>query len=72
MYTLYGHEGAAMATQFSPSGDYFASAGQDSVVMVWKSNLNQFEQELIDDQGGQTIINLSDKSTKENKNPTSG
>lgn len=40
--------------QFSPSGDYFTSGGNDSVVMIWKSNLNQFEQELIDDFGGKT------------------
>jgi WD40 repeat protein len=39
---------------FSPSGDYFTSGGSDGVVMIWKSNLNDFEMELIDDFGGKT------------------
>jgi len=30
------------------------SGGDDSVVMIWKSHLNQFEQEVIDDFGGRT------------------
>jgi centriolar protein POC1 len=41
LYTLYGHEGASTAANFSPCGDYFCSAGVDSIVMVWKSNLNE-------------------------------
>ena len=52
MYTLYGHEGASTCANFSPCGDYFCSAGRDSVVMVWKSNLNEDENECIDDLGG--------------------
>lgn len=51
LYTLYGHEGASTAVNFSPCGDYFCSAGIDSVVMVWKSNLNEQETELIEDIG---------------------
>lgn len=51
MYTLYGHEGASTAVNFSPCGDYFTSAGIDSVVMVWKSNLSEQDQELIEDIG---------------------
>jgi len=39
---------------FSPCGDYFASSGADSIVNVWKSNLNETELELIDDFGGKT------------------
>ncbi len=31
-YTLHGHEGATMGVAFSPSGDYFASAGADEQV----------------------------------------
>ena len=53
---MYGHEGAANTVNFSPSGDYFTSSGNDSVVMIWKSNLNEFEQELIDDFGGKTSV----------------
>jgi WD40 repeat protein len=51
LYTLYGHEGASTSVNFSPCGDYFCSAGIDSVVMVWKSNLNENEQEMIEDLG---------------------
>ena len=58
MYTLYGHEGDCAAATFSPSGDYFTSGGSDGVVMTWKSNLNEFEQELIDDFGGKTSMIL--------------
>ena len=36
---------------FSPCGDYFTSAGIDSVVMVWKSNLSEQDYELIEDIG---------------------
>lgn len=54
MYSLYGHEGTASSVSFSPAGDYFTSAGSDGVVMIWKSNLNDFEMELIDDFGGKT------------------
>jgi hypothetical protein len=39
LYTLYGHEGATTAVNFSPDGDYLCSGGADSVVMVWLSNL---------------------------------
>jgi centriolar protein POC1 len=40
LYTLYGHKyGATTAAMFSPNGDFFASGGADSQVMVWKSNL---------------------------------
>lgn len=48
LYTLYGHEvriifyskGPASAVNFSYEGDFFFSGGVDSVVMVWKSNVN--------------------------------
>lgn len=67
LYTLYGHEGPANSVNFSPSGDYFTSGGSDAVIMIWKSNLNQFEQELIDDFGGKTMANGApiDKENKE-------
>ena len=51
LYTLYGHEGASTAVNFSPCGDYFTSAGSDSIVMVWKSNLCESEQERIEEFG---------------------
>ena len=54
LYTLYGHEGASSAASFSPSGDYFATGGADSVVMVWKSNLEETDNEFIEDFGAKS------------------
>jgi hypothetical protein len=34
-------KGAALAVAFSKGGDYFASAGQDDQVMVWKTNFDK-------------------------------
>jgi centriolar protein POC1 len=56
LYTLYGHVGSTNTCQFSPSGDYFSTGGNDSVVMIWKSNLNELEREVIDDFGGKTTV----------------
>jgi len=64
LYTLYGHEGSSNTVNFSPSGDYFTSSGNDAVVMIWKSNLNEFEQELIDDFGGKTSVLPTSGSVK--------
>jgi WD40 repeat protein len=41
LYTLYGHEGETSSGSFSPAGDFFCTGGKDSVILVWKSNLNQ-------------------------------
>eukprot|EP00356_Strombidium_inclinatum_P013428 CAMPEP_0170485544 /NCGR_PEP_ID=MMETSP0208-20121228/4798_1 /TAXON_ID=197538 /ORGANISM="Strombidium inclinatum, Strain S3" /LENGTH=96 /DNA_ID=CAMNT_0010759233 /DNA_START=672 /DNA_END=961 /DNA_ORIENTATION=+ len=54
LYTLYGHEGASTSAAFSPCGDYFTTGGSDSVVMVWKSNLDENEQEFIEDFGAKS------------------
>ena len=54
LYTLYGHEGSSTSAAFSPCGDYFTTGGGDSVVMVWKSNLDENEQEFIEDFGAKT------------------
>ena len=56
LYTLYGHEGATTAVGFSPCGDYFGSGGDDSIVMVWKSNLSETESESIEEGGLKTIM----------------
>ena len=45
LYSLYGHEGSANACSLSPGGDFFTTSGADSVVLVWKSNLNEIETE---------------------------
>ena len=40
-YTLHGHEGAATCAAFAPGGDFFASAGADEQVMVWRTNFDR-------------------------------
>lgn len=60
LFTLYGHEGSASAVNFSPCGDYFASGGEDSIVMTWKSNLSSGGKEdtsegLINVAGGHSM-----------------
>jgi WD40 repeat protein len=43
-YTLHGHKnGPTTTATFSPQGDFFATGGTDSQVMVWKSNFDQIE-----------------------------
>ena len=37
-YTLFGHDGNSTSCTFSNHGDYFATGGSDSLVMLWKSN----------------------------------
>ena len=59
LYTLYGHEGASTSAAFSPCGDYFTTGGSDSVVMVWKSNLDETDQEFIEDFGAKTGDNTA-------------
>ena len=54
LYTLYGHEGSSTSASFSPCGDYFTTGGGDSVVMVWKSNMDENEQEFIEDFGAKS------------------
>lgn len=39
LYTLYGHDGPTTSATFSPAGDYFVTGGKDSVILIWKSNL---------------------------------
>lgn len=41
MYTLHAHEGCTNSVGFSPAGDYFASAGVDEQVMVWRTNFDR-------------------------------
>ena len=43
-YTLHGHKnGPTTAAVFSPNGDFFATGGSDSQVMVWKSNFDSVD-----------------------------
>ena len=41
LYTLHGHQGKCTASAFAPQGGFFASGGEDKMVMVWKSNLSR-------------------------------
>ncbi len=44
-YTLHGHKGGPTTSAvFSPNSDFFATAGSDAQVMVWKSNLDSVAQ----------------------------
>jgi len=38
LFSLHGHSGAANTVSFSHSGDYFATGGDDKLVLLWKSN----------------------------------
>lgn len=49
---------------FSPSGDYFTSSGADSVVMCWKSNLNEVDTEFIEEFGGKNKLNQNKGAIK--------
>lgn len=44
---MYGHNGGVNACSFSKYGDYFATGGVDSIVMLWKTNLEQEKTESI-------------------------
>lgn len=46
LYTLHGHQGGATTVAvFSPQGNFFASSGADSRVLVWKTNFDFFIKE---------------------------
>ncbi|KAJ3104556.1 POC1 centriolar protein A [Phlyctochytrium planicorne] len=41
-FTLHGHKfGPTLSATFSPEGDFFASGGSDSQIMVWRSNFDR-------------------------------
>ena len=41
VYDLRGHDSKAVnAVAFSPSGDYLASGGDDNLVFVWRTNID--------------------------------
>ena len=40
-YTLHGHQSASTASAFSPDGSFFASGGDDSQVLIWKTNFDR-------------------------------
>lgn len=42
-WTVFGHEGNVKTIEFNEKGDYFATGGDDKLVMIWMSN---FDREL--------------------------
>jgi centriolar protein POC1 len=40
LYTLSGHQGATTSVNFSHYGEFIATGGQDGLVTLWNSNLN--------------------------------
>ncbi|CAK1578684.1 unnamed protein product [Parnassius mnemosyne] len=45
IFTLSGHGGSVNSVNFSNSGDSFASAGEDKLVFIWKTNFTEFANE---------------------------
>jgi len=35
-WTVFGHEGEIKTIQFNEKGDYFATGGDDKLVMIWQ------------------------------------
>lgn len=42
IFTLSGHSGAVNSVSFSPSGDFFASAGEDKLVSIIPTYLLEY------------------------------
>ena len=68
LFTLYGHDNAVTAINFSECGDYFATGGEDMIVNVWKSNLDSGpETDTLDDVAGLISIGgLRDTTIRSN------
>lgn len=70
IYTLQAHENSVNALVFSQDGEFFASAGADRRVIVWKSNFAKEKlTELAFEMSTLTIDRQSDKTpivTKDN------
>ena len=62
LYTLYGHERTASAVQFSSTEEFFVGGEVDSRIMVWKSNIERSEENVIE------MPKKPAKTTKSEKN----
>lgn len=40
-WTVFGHEGQIRTIDFNEKGDYFATGGDDKLVMIWMSNFDR-------------------------------
>ncbi|TPX30416.1 hypothetical protein SmJEL517_g06016 [Synchytrium microbalum] len=62
-YTLHGHKnGPTTSASFSANGDFFATGGSDSQVMVWKSNFDSVDADFALDARKENEDNLTSKS----------
>jgi len=41
LFSLYGHSGSVNDVKFSQTGDFFATGGEDKLLLVWKSNFSK-------------------------------
>ena len=63
LFTLKAHEGAVMSCCFSNFGDYLATGGFDSSIVLWKTNLEQYNNIDISDileRKSKSILRASD------------
>lgn len=67
LYTLYAHDGTTSAASFSTYGNYFATGGRDTIVQVWKSNLDNVKGEYIEglEDGVTTSTKIVDSKTQD-------
>jgi WD40 repeat protein len=40
-WTVFGHEGEIRTIDFNEKGDYFATGGDDKLVMIWMTNFDR-------------------------------
>ena len=66
LYTVHGHNGKIKCVNFSEQGDHFCSGGDDSILMIWKSNICNMDEEFNTLGLGQTQTNKISNKTKIN------
>ncbi|KAJ8727179.1 hypothetical protein PYW08_015576 [Mythimna loreyi] len=66
IFTLSGHTGPVNAVNFSAGGDTFASAGEDKLVFIWKTNFTELAGDLKEniEDNGSTIPKCTSQSSK--------
>nr|XP_030116894.3 POC1 centriolar protein homolog B isoform X3 [Taeniopygia guttata] len=47
IYTLHGHKGPVLCVAFSKGGENFASGGVDAQVLLWKTNFDTLDYEVL-------------------------
>ena len=61
-------QGHALAVAFSKGGDYFASAGADEQVMVWRTNFDQIPYQELLESRQQKAINTKEPASTSSAN----